>query len=149
MARYVEDLSLLFPILAGTDGFDPAIVPMPIGDPNKIDLRKLRTAFFVDNGDVPPTTETSAALNEAAKQIANLGLPVSEARPEPIEEAYDFYVGILWADGGAWAKRLLQKQEQPKLCWNNAYRSSKLFPSLTTLPCSRNGIYSKLAMEEF
>ncbi len=109
IARYVEDLSLLFPILLGPDGIDPAIIPMPFGDPNKVDLKKLRTAFFIDNGDVPATAETRAVVKEAAKKIADTGSIVSEARPEPIAEAYNFYVSILWADGGAWARRLLEK----------------------------------------
>ncbi len=109
IARYVEDLGLLFPILLGPDGIDPSVVAMPFGDPNKVDLKKLRTAFFVDNGDVPATPETRVVVKEAAKKIADTGSIVSEARPEPIGEAYNFYVGILWADGGAWARRLLEK----------------------------------------
>jgi amidase len=109
MARYVEDLSLLFQILAGPDGVDPAIIPMPLRDPNKVDLRKLRTAFFMDNGDVPATAETKAVISEAAKKVAAAGADVSEARPERVGEAYDFYIAILWADAGAWARRLLLK----------------------------------------
>ena len=31
MARYVEDLILTLPIMAGSDGIDPGIVPMPLG----------------------------------------------------------------------------------------------------------------------
>jgi amidase len=109
MARYVEDLALLFSILIGPDGVDPATVPVPLNDPKKVELRKLRTAFFVDNGDVPATPETAAIVKEAAGKIADTGAVVTEARPEGIEEAYELYVGILWADGGAWARRLLQK----------------------------------------
>jgi amidase len=68
----------------------------------------LRAAFFVDNGDVPATPETAAVVKEAAKKIADLGAVITEARPERINEAYELYMGILWA-GGAWARRLLQK----------------------------------------
>ena len=109
MARYVEDLTLLFPILAGPDGIDPWTVPLPLNDPRRVDLRKLRTAFFTDNGDVPASPETAVVVTEAAKKIAETGAPVNEARPNRVGEAYDLYVGILWADGGAWARRLLQK----------------------------------------
>ena len=35
MARYVEDLELAFPIIAGPDYRDPHMVPMPIGDPGR------------------------------------------------------------------------------------------------------------------
>lgn len=108
MARYVEDLSLLFAILHGPDGVDPSIVPMPLRAPNKVDLKRLRIAYFVDNGIVSPTEETRAVVLTAVKQVADAGA-VSEARPEGIEQSFDLYVGILWADGGAWAKRILQK----------------------------------------
>ncbi len=109
MARYVEDLALLFQIVVGPDGIDPYTVPVSLSDPQKAELRKLRAAFFVDNGDVPATPETAAVVKEAAKKIADLGAVITEARPERINEAYELYVGILWADGGAWARRLLQK----------------------------------------
>jgi amidase len=109
MARYVEDLALLLPILAGPDGVDPSIVPLSLNDSGKVELKKLRTAFFTDNGDVPATPDTAAVVKEAAKKIGDAGAVVTEARPEPIRDAYELYVGILWADGGAWARRLLQK----------------------------------------
>ena len=34
---------------------------------------------------------------------------MTEARPDAIEQSFDFYTSILWADGGAWAKRILEK----------------------------------------
>src|SRR5207247_2090731 len=42
IARYVEDLSLLFPILLGPDGIAPSVVAMPFGDPNKVCLNSNR-----------------------------------------------------------------------------------------------------------
>jgi amidase len=109
MARYVEDLAFLFPILVGPDGIDPSIVPLPLGDPKRVELNKLRTAFFVDNGDIPATPEVASVVKEATKKVADAGAVVTEARPERISEAYEMYVGILWADGGAWARRLLER----------------------------------------
>ena len=32
LARYVEDLALILPIISGVDWEDPAIVPMPLGE---------------------------------------------------------------------------------------------------------------------
>ena len=111
MARYVEDLKLLFPILLGPDGIDPYIVPMPFHDPAKVELKKLRTAYFLDNGVVTPTEETKAVVLAATKRIAETGAVVTEARPDAIEQSLDFYTSILWADGGAWAKRILEKND--------------------------------------
>ena len=50
MARYVEDLILTLPILAGVDWRDPATIPMPLEDPRKVELKDLRAAFYTDNG---------------------------------------------------------------------------------------------------
>lgn len=109
IARYVEDLRLLFPILLGPDGIDPSMVPMPFRDPDKVDLRKLRTAYFLDNGIASPTEETKTVVLAAVKHVADAGAPVSEARPDAIDQSFDFYIGLLWADGGAWARRILQR----------------------------------------
>jgi amidase len=109
MARYVADLRILFSILHGPDGIDPWVVSMPFNDREWVELRGLRAAFFVDNGSVPPDADTSITVQESAKTLARAGVVVAEARPARIAEAYDFYVRILWADGGAWVKRLLQK----------------------------------------
>ena len=114
LARYVEDLSLLFSILTGPDGVDPYIIDMKRRDPHEVDLQKLRTAFFLDNGDVPANEETQKVVLGAVKLIAATGAPVNEARPESIEQSYDFYLGLLWADGGAWARRILEKSGTEK-----------------------------------
>src|SRR6266567_7812846 len=60
MARYVEDLSLILPIIAGVDWRDPAIIPMPLGDPRAVSMTGLRVAMYTDNGTMSPTPETAA-----------------------------------------------------------------------------------------
>ena len=46
MARYVEDLGLLLPIIAGPDWRDPVIVPAPLGEAADVALPSLRMAFY-------------------------------------------------------------------------------------------------------
>ena len=62
MARFVEDLSLILPILCGPDGQDPAVVPMPLGDPAVVELTQLRVAVHTDNGIVTPTVAIQDAV---------------------------------------------------------------------------------------
>src|SRR5579863_810125 len=45
MARTVEDLALLYPIIAGPDGRDTEVQPVPIDEVPTLDLKKLRIAF--------------------------------------------------------------------------------------------------------
>ncbi len=108
MARFVEDLILTFPIIAGMDWRDPAIVPMPLGDPGAVDLRKLRVAFHTDNGILSPTPETSEVVKRSAKILSEGGSAVEEARPQGIEQANEIISGIFGADGGAGVRKALQ-----------------------------------------
>ena len=128
LARYVEDLNLLFPILAGPDGVDPYMTDMQRHDPHNIDLEHLRTAYFLDNGDVPANKETGRVVMEAVNHMAESGAPIEEARPEGIEESYDFYLGLLWADGGAWARRILDKSGTEKTIFEERITKFKPLP---------------------
>ncbi|HEY8438079.1 MAG TPA: amidase [Candidatus Limnocylindrales bacterium] len=66
LARRVDDLALLLPILAGPDGEDPHVAPVPLGDPATVDVAGLRVAAFTDNGVRTPTPETIATVADAA-----------------------------------------------------------------------------------
>jgi amidase len=105
--RYVDDLVLLLPILAGPDNIDPAIVPMPLGDPAAVDLPSLRIGFHADNGISTPTDEIQAVVRAAADALADVGARVDESRPDGIEETFEVGFGVFSADGGAAVRRLL------------------------------------------
>jgi amidase len=107
MARRVEDLVLTLPIVAGVDGHDPSLVPVPLGDPRRVDLKRLRAAFHTDNGVAAPTRETAEVIKAAARSLANAGLAVEEARPAGLEQSYDIIMGLFAADGGAGVQMVL------------------------------------------
>jgi amidase len=108
MTRFVEDLSLTLPILAGPDGHDVAIAPVPLGDPKAVALKKLRVAFHTDNGIVSPTPETIAVVKTGAKMLADAGMAVEEKRPQEIEQGYEIMIGLLGADSGTGLQKVLQ-----------------------------------------
>ena len=108
IARFVDDLSLILPIIAGPDHIDPGIVPMPMGDPNEVDLTNLRVAFHADNGVFSPSPETEEVVREAAALLDNMGPLVNEIRPTGIEQTYELMIELLSADGGASIRRLLR-----------------------------------------
>lgn len=107
IARFVEDLILTLPIIAGVDWSDPAIVPMTLGDPNAVELRSLRVAFHTDNGILSPTPETVELVKRAAKVLSDAGMSVDENRPEGIEQTYEIWWGLVGADGGAGVQAIL------------------------------------------
>jgi amidase len=108
MARYIQDLILTLPIIAGVDWHDPAVVPMPLGDPKKVDLKSLRVAFHTDNGTLLPTRETIEVIKKAAKVLSDVGVTMEENRPEGIEQSQEIYISLLVADGGAGVQNALQ-----------------------------------------
>ena len=109
LARCVDDLNLLLPLIAGPDWIDPAIVPMPLGDPADVELKKLRVAFYADNGIVSPTPETIATVRKAVSALDDSVLLVEEVRPPGIEQTYDLMIGLNMSDGSAGIKRLLRQ----------------------------------------
>jgi len=99
LARYVSDLALAFPILAGEDGCDASVIPMPLGALESVRLKGLRLAVYT---------------------LADVGLSIDEARlaclsdARPITERY-------------WAKSRLSGAaiEQLFLDWDR-FRSAML-----------------------
>ena len=109
MARFVEDLALALPIIAGPDWRDPAIAPVPLGNPDDVAVGSLRVAMHTDNGLMSPTKETADAVLAAAAALRDAGAEVAEVRPSALAQLPEFHNAISSADGRAWTKRLLQK----------------------------------------
>jgi Asp-tRNA(Asn)/Glu-tRNA(Gln) amidotransferase A subunit family amidase len=97
MARTVEDVRLLFEVLAGYDDRDPLSVPIPPQDPVMKDVRiGLMETFY----DVPVLPSIQRCVRDAAKALAGLGFPVDLFRPEGLENApnlWNFFFGQLVA----------------------------------------------------
>ncbi|HZT69180.1 MAG TPA: amidase [Terriglobia bacterium] len=108
LARNVEDLELALDIISGVDWRDAAIVPMPLGKSDHVDLKKLRVAFHTDNGIVAPEQEITEAVRKAAAALSEAGAFVEETLPPPISETYEIYRGLFCADGGAGLKEILK-----------------------------------------
>lgn len=119
ITRYVEDLNLLLPLISGPDWIDPSIIPMPLGQPNDVDIKKLKIAFHTDNKIISPSVETIEIIRKAANLLDNEGLLVDETVPTGIEQSYELMIELLSADGGASMQRLLQEAgtEEHTLPW--------------------------------
>jgi amidase len=78
MARYVEDLSLALPLICGPDGRDPAVVPVPLGDPQAVDTSQLRIAWFADNGIVSPVDDIQRVVIATAKALRSKGFNLEQ-----------------------------------------------------------------------
>jgi amidase len=84
LARSVEDLGLLFGVLAGDDA--PSV--------DAESLRGTRAAFCFDDGVVPAADEVRSAVVRAAEALRDAGLHVEEERPPSIESAHASWLGL-------------------------------------------------------
>jgi amidase len=110
MCRRVEDLALITPIISGPDFHDAACAPVPWADPAKVELKKLKVAFCVDNGGTGTDEDTKKTLRQTAKWLEGVVAAVDEEVP------LDILMDVTAArrditSGDAWAfyKRLADK----------------------------------------
>jgi len=85
MARTVADLSFLFQTIGGQDLLEPGSPPIAYAEPALSDLRQLTIGVFEDDGLVPVTPETRAAVQAAAAALREAGFRVEEIRPRSLE----------------------------------------------------------------
>ena len=110
MARFVEDLILTLPIISGPDWTDPAIVPMPLGDPADVDLGALRIAFHTSaDGFNDPTPETKEAVLSAVRALGEVAAFIEEDAPSALSRVAGITRRIGGGDGRAGTRRLLDK----------------------------------------
>jgi amidase len=85
MARTMADVQLMFRTLAGQDPADPTSPPIALQNPNTQDLRAHTVGLFANDGLVPVTPETRAAVDAAANALRDAGFRVEPFRPRTLE----------------------------------------------------------------
>jgi amidase len=108
LARRVEDLALLLPILAGPDGWDAMMAPVPLRDPTKVDLKSLRVAYYTTNGLADPSPEIQEMVKACAGYFTKLGSRVKEDRPPKMWELSEARRQFSDADDGDHLRRMLK-----------------------------------------
>ena len=108
IARYVDDLALLLPIIMGPDFIDPGVVTLPWHDPAETRMAGLRIAFHTDNGIATPTPDIIATVKAVAASLAAAKAVVTDVRPTGVEQAMAVGLPIYFWDGGATVRRLLK-----------------------------------------
>jgi amidase len=85
MARTIEDVALLFRTLSGQDRDDPVSPPVALCALSQGDLRSTPIGYFEDDGLIPVTPETRAAVRVAAEALRIAGFRVEPFRPDTLE----------------------------------------------------------------
>ena len=87
MARTVGDVALLFEAVSGRDEEDPSGAPVALRAVTREEAKAATIGVFEDDGIVPVTPETRAAVRAAADALARQGFRVKPFRPAALEEA--------------------------------------------------------------
>jgi amidase len=81
IARDPDDLFLALQIIAGPDGEDPLVVPLPVSELPAVSVRDLRVAWMPTFGDLPVQPEIAAALEAAAAELGRRVRRVERCQP--------------------------------------------------------------------
>jgi amidase len=103
LARSVDDLSLALRLIAGPDGCQWEVPPVPLDATADQPLDRLRLAWTDDFGGVPVTQDTRTALKKLSSDLAQLGCRVEYLTPKGFDftTAWETWGEILMAERGA------------------------------------------------
>jgi len=149
IARRVEDLVLILPVIAGPDFRDAAIIPVPWKDPAAVVVSKLRVAFYAENGVAETLPETKDTVRRAAKFLSDAGCPVEEDLPkDALMEMEEIRFKLERADAGSYLQRLSAKWKtkvMSPVLTDRFFKSEPLpMPEFTELLERQDAVRSKL-----
>src|SRR6266704_1224496 len=91
MARTIADVRSLFEVMAGPDAGDALSAPVPLRAYREGDLRGMRVGILESEALGVATPETRAAVERAAKLLAEKGFTVETFRLEGLDRALDLW----------------------------------------------------------
>ncbi|MSQ72906.1 MAG: amidase [Betaproteobacteria bacterium] len=100
LARSVQDLELALRLIAGPDGIEIDIPPVPLEPAAPRPLRGARIAWMEDFAGLPLTRETRASLRKLAADLQGAGCIVEQRSPPDfdLEEVWETWGEILLAE---------------------------------------------------
>ena len=115
LARYVRDLALALPILAGPDNLDPNVSPIPVGDYHRVDISKLRIAFYTNDGIAEPTQTIQQSVRKAASALSKVVNVVEEKHPPLIDRVFELAGELINPEVTKLLRRSLSEFETKKI----------------------------------
>ncbi|TPL78568.1 amidase [Mesorhizobium sp. B2-3-13] len=110
LARSIDDLALIYRIIAGPDDRDTDLAPVPVEAMPKLDLQTLRIAFAPSFPGFPVAGGISAAVENVARRLQDAGAIIEEAKLPKLDLHDDL------AQGGALIGMMMgaAQQEPPE-----------------------------------
>jgi fatty acid amide hydrolase len=103
MARSTRDVALLFGALPSPTHalHDPFVPPVPMSDPERVEVGKLRIGVYDDDGFMRPSAAVRRAVAEARAALAAAGAEIVDYSPPSPRETVLAFFAIASSDGGA------------------------------------------------
>ena len=93
MARTPDDLALLYRLIAGPDGRDTDVNPVPVENVPELALKGLRITFAATFADFPVAADIRETAEDVARQLGQSGALVEEAALPELEFSADLSSG--------------------------------------------------------
>lgn len=110
MARTMEDVGLLFQTVDGHDPTDPIGAPTQPRTLGNAELLQIPIGYFEDDGIVPVTGETRAAVHAAVNALVERGFRVQPFRPKALEAARKLWWKFFVRGGAMFLEPVLRGQ---------------------------------------
>lgn len=121
LARYVEDLFRILPVIAGADGIDPFIYDLSLGDPEKVDISTLKLGFYTDVGSISPVDEVYQVFKKVLTDIEIKVASTEEIRAVGIEQTLELFFELVNVDKGYGVNSIWEQagttETSPLLAW--------------------------------
>jgi amidase len=105
LALSVDDLAAVLAVIQGPDGLDAGVVPVPLGDPHRVEVAALRVGVIGGTRDDGPTMRAVNALAGGGATV------VDEALPDVREQALEL-------TRRHWGRAGLSGAEHVRLLWD-------------------------------
>jgi amidase len=124
----------MFRTLSGQDPNDPSSPPVAFREPSLDELRTNTIGFFEDDGLVPVTPETRAAVNVAVAALRDAGFRVEPFRPRTLEPLRKLWWKFFVQCGAMfYAPEIRGKEHRLSPIFNEFLGFSKAVPPLTAV----------------
>ncbi len=132
MARTIADVELLFRLLCAPHLCDAGSAPVPYRAVSRKEAMTVRIGWFEDDGQVPVTPETRAAIQSAVRELEEQGFKVLPARPNGLEEARKLWRVFFLRCGAMFYSSTIEGQRRDlSLLFTEFLREAGVDPPLT------------------
>ena len=109
LARTVSDLAFLLRAIPtpAHSQLDPNVPPVPLSNPDDVDVSSLRIGYYEDDGILSPASSVRRAVRRAVKALERTDATVEPYLPRRAMETVLLMFSVLSSDGGASVEALL------------------------------------------